>query len=454
MALLGLFLATASSLNSQVDNRPHRVEDGTRYLILASEGKLQAGSYNKAPDPRYEKGQNYWCDIIPGHVSIRVFAADSAPYDIFQVRELIRKAGVFIEKECPKAKEIEVSDLELNWERRASKAGGWTIPIPDVSEAAAKILAGSLKANVAALRTKLLPRAEAGDTVAQYTLGLAAQYASSFDAKLEPDYRAAAQWYEKAAGGGLAEAMYSLAALHRIGRGVPLTDSGARKLLEKAAALGHSGAMVDLSKSYLNRGFFALPEVLPLLEQASQKGNVEAHLMLGEIYQSSERLTRGIVQRNYQKAMQHYQTAAKMGSCVALLNIGGFYFNGDGVTQSREEAAKWFGQAGACPRADDRLKKAAAHWKERALTGKLPSEPPPNLSSLSVGNSDPVLSLIGKVGLVAVLAELLLRAGSGGPASQKYLDRMNEISEDVRSNQQKAACQFAGGISGLAAICP
>lgn len=40
--------------------------------------------------------------------------------------------------------------------------------------------------------------------------------------------------------------------------------------------------------------------------------------------------------------------AAAAGNCVAEMNIGGLYFNDDGVPQDRHQAESWFAKAQSC----------------------------------------------------------------------------------------------------------
>src|ERR1700728_341374 len=56
---------------------------------------------------------------------------------------------------------------------------------------------------------------------------------------------------------------------------------------------------------------------------------------------------------NYIAAVRFYRVAAEHGDAKAQNSLGGMYYNGRGVTQDYEEAAKWYRLAAAQGSADD-----------------------------------------------------------------------------------------------------
>jgi len=58
--------------------------------------------------------------------------------------------------------------------------------------------------------------------------------------------------------------------------------------------------------------------------------------------------------RDFEDAMKEFRKAAAGGDCDALMNIGGMYFNGDGVAQDKTQARVWFSKEQGC--------KGAAFW--------------------------------------------------------------------------------------------
>ena len=65
---------------------------------------------------------------------------------------------------------------------------------------------------------------------------------------MQADDKTAASWYRKAADHGNPDAMYNLAGMYLEGRGVPQSEAEAKRLLQKAAALGHQGAQRALTQ--------------------------------------------------------------------------------------------------------------------------------------------------------------------------------------------------------------
>jgi TPR repeat protein len=61
------------------------------------------------------------------------------------------------------------------------------------------------------------------------------------------DYAQARQWYEKAAVGGIAAAMFNLGRAYENGEAVPMDHHRAREWYEKAAAAGDSNAVSRLA---------------------------------------------------------------------------------------------------------------------------------------------------------------------------------------------------------------
>jgi hypothetical protein len=73
-------------------------------------------------------------------------------------------------------------------------------------------------------------------------------------------------------------------------------------------------------------------------------------------------------------AMDSYLKAARGGDCVAMMNIGGLYFNGNGVPQDKIRAQSWFAKAESCQGKDlDWVREKAAKYRQRAATGRLPA---------------------------------------------------------------------------------
>ena len=81
-------------------------------------------------------------------------------------------------------------------------------------------------------------------------------------------------------------------------------------------------------------------EALPLLEKASESGNVMASYYIGEMY----RLGKG-VSKNDIIACQNYLKSSEGGNKKAFLMTGTCFFLGEGIQKDFKEAFKWFKRA-------------------------------------------------------------------------------------------------------------
>lgn len=84
----------------------------------------------------------------------------------------------------------------------------------------------------------LRKRAEQGDMIAQYDLGVSYRQGDG----VRKDYEKAAQWWLRSAEQGNAEAQYLLGASYAIGEGVPQNDAESMKWWIRAAEQGHKKA--------------------------------------------------------------------------------------------------------------------------------------------------------------------------------------------------------------------
>lgn len=80
----------------------------------------------------------------------------------------------------------------------------------------------------------------------------------------------------------------------------------------------------------------ALKELQPLAD----KGNAEAQLYIGAMYDNGEG-----VPLDYRQAVLWYRNAAEQGNASAQYNLGMMYANGLGVPQDGVQALKWFNLA-------------------------------------------------------------------------------------------------------------
>ncbi len=142
------------------------------------------------------------------------------------------------------------------------------------------------------------------DPVASYRLGVL--YALGQGVK--QDYAHAAQLFQAAANGGVAEAQYNVAVMYSEGMGVPKDPAQSLKWYQKAAAQGNANAAFNLGVAYSNGTG---------------------------------------VQQDIQEAARWFRRAASAGVVNAQFNLGLLYERGEGVPQSSTEAYAWYAAAAA-----------------------------------------------------------------------------------------------------------
>ncbi|MDR2220609.1 MAG: sel1 repeat family protein [Methylobacillus sp.] len=155
-------------------------------------------------------------------------------------------------------------------------------------ELQAKVTAG----DKSALET-LTSKAQDGDRLAQYNLGLAYDFGQG----VPQDYTQAAQWYRKAAEQNYADAQYSLGMLHDLGQGVPQNYGQALRWYRKAAEQGHSYAQYSMGMLYaFGQG---VPRDYEQAEQwfrkSSAQGNADGLRELGFMYRYGHGVPRNLV---------------------------------------------------------------------------------------------------------------------------------------------------------------
>jgi len=155
---------------------------------------------------------------------------------------------------------------------------------------------------LAANTTPVLPSARAAETAD-------GAHQKGDEALKSRNYGQALQWYQKAADGGNADAMFNLGSLHMMGLGVPVDYQAAIRWFRAAADRGDARAMNQIGALY------------------------------GE--------GRG-VQRDYAEALRWIRKAADEGEPTAMNNVGRFYRDGRGVPPDYAEAIRW------CRRAAER----------------------------------------------------------------------------------------------------
>lgn len=221
----------------------------------------------------------------------------------------------------------------------------------------------------------LRARAMNGDVAAASRLG---QY--FYD--IEKDDTQAAQWIERAAAAGDAEALYYQALLYDKATEGRHSNAEIVSVLKKSAAQGYAPAQVMLGRIYQYGRRGVAPDLNAArvwYEMAAAKGSGEAMGQLNVVYRQTgetnaqagrkkenvEWLELGARQgdadaavslgimaetgrgadRDFQRAARLYQTAADAGNAQGQALLGKLYANGDGVGQDTEKAVFWLTKA-------------------------------------------------------------------------------------------------------------
>lgn len=133
----------------------------------------------------------------------------------------------------------------------------------------------------------------------------------------------AEEWYEKAAATGDPDAICELGGFylrrsHFVENTKDTKDRGI-KLIEKAAHLGSSEALLYLATSLIERGGKqGEQEAFELWRTAANLGNAKAMLYLGDFYRGFSVLSFYKEPLNYQVALEWYERSAKLGNKRAI----------------------------------------------------------------------------------------------------------------------------------------
>ena len=166
------------------------------------------------------------------------------------------------------------------------------------------------RGDFAAAHELWLPRAVAGESEAQFRVGVLYDNGEGVD----KDLQQALNWYQKAADGGYADAQYAIGIHHERGEGLPRDLAAAERWYLKAANQEHVISQFALSVHYLN----------------------------GE----------GPAQ-DYAKAFRWLSIVAEQGYAIAQINLAFLYREGLGIEQDTAAAAEWWPRgvgAGGCSR--------------------------------------------------------------------------------------------------------
>jgi TPR repeat protein len=165
---------------------------------------------------------------------------------------------------------------------------------------------------------------------------------------LEKDEQRGFQLMKKAADGGDSFAQFEVFRCFENGGGVQRNEPSAALWLRKAAAAGHSDAMLILAMRQLGQRQAAREEhveehreAFQWVQKAAEAGNAKALMMLGLIHET------GMydVKSDAAKALEFYRRAAQGGLPMANLKVAINYRKGIGTEADKQQGRKWLASA-------------------------------------------------------------------------------------------------------------
>jgi TPR repeat protein len=193
---------------------------------------------------------------------------------------------------------------------------------------------------------------------------------------IKRDAKTAAFWYQKAAEGGDAAAMFQYALLLMTGRDVPRDKPKADGFMRRAAEAGNASAQFNWAQILVseNPGDKGLHLALPFYEKSARQGVADSQYAVAQVYvtlkdipaekkaRAREWLERAATagfdtaqldmglwlvngvagDRDYEKGFEWLRIAAHRGNVVAQNKLAHLYVNALGTRPDPVEAAKWY----------------------------------------------------------------------------------------------------------------
>ena len=163
-------------------------------------------------------------------------------------------------------------------------------------------------------------------------------------ARLDPDSKAAFQWFSKAAQQGNADAQYNLGYCHYKAIGTIKNPGEAFRWFSKAAEQGHVEGQKSLGVMYFTGLYIPRDDrqAIAWYEKAAQQGDPFAQTSLGMIHESGWG-----VPKNDAAALQWYRKAAEQDDPYAQYKTGILYVTGRGDRKNLNEGLKWLRKSAA-----------------------------------------------------------------------------------------------------------
>ena len=169
-------------------------------------------------------------------------------------------------------------------------------------------------------------------------------YLYAEDSYAEEDYKTAIRLYKKSARLGNADAMYSIGYMYKNGFGVRRSLSKAVRWYDKAIRAGSqmAAAMKGLMYEIGDGVKMDTRAAYELYLSAAEQEHPFAQVLLGNMYFNG---VEGAVERDYVKARQWYEKAARYDNEVALTTLAFIYENGIGTDRDIEKAISLYRRA-------------------------------------------------------------------------------------------------------------
>lgn len=186
---------------------------------------------------------------------------------------------------------------------------------------------------------------------------------STYSKGVDMDEYTAAEWYRKAAEGGLAAGQERLADCYEYGDGVRPDKKEAMKWNEMAAKQGQTGAQLSLGDYYSDETNpdADLVKAAHWYEKSAKKGNLIAQCRLADAYHKGSG-----VERDEQKALELYLKAAGQNDAWAQSSLADYYLS-EGPNHNVEEAIKWYIKAGEKGSGDTLNSVADLYWEGNGI---------------------------------------------------------------------------------------
>ena len=154
-----------------------------------------------------------------------------------------------------------------------------------------------------------------------------------------PDANKAAEWFNKSALQGNAQAQKMLGDMYILGVGVNKDEKEGLRLILKAAEQGLADAQYELWSLFLHGIKENLDEkrAFEWCLKAAEQGHAKAQIGVGGCYRKGTG-----VEKDSKEGIKWYFKAAEQGDSKAQESLGCFYMYGDGVDKDESEGIKWF----------------------------------------------------------------------------------------------------------------